>query len=217
MVNIKTWYWYTYALYIVHMCTLCLNVKNIDKIWTRHWISLKRKLTELSGEIMSKNTKTPDKRLFYKITLAQRLLLKFIDRETTNRFGVSVTQTTVLFYLMKNDGCQLNDLSTILMQNKSAITTLVERMKKNDLIVRKKSKTDGRASNLFLTDKGRDIGRRALPAIKKCNQELLKSFTDTEAETIHRFLDTIIKNNNWLVIYEYSIAIKIKRNIEYER
>lgn len=143
---------------------------------------------------MSKDSLNTDKRLFYKITLAQRLLLKFLDRETTDRFGVSVIQLTVLFYLVKHNGCRLNELSTVLMQNKSAITTLVERMIKNDLIVRKKSESDKRASNLFLTDKGHHIVNHALPDMKLFNNELLDSFTAKEAETIHRFLDKIIKD-----------------------
>jgi len=143
---------------------------------------------------MSENKIVTDKRLFYKLNMAQRLVLKYVDRETTNHLGVSVTQASALFYLIKNDGCRLNDLSTFLMQNKSAITTLVERMEKNDLIVRKKSKTDGRASNLFLTDKGRKLGRKALPKVKELNQELIKEFSDIEIEIINRFLDRIITN-----------------------
>ncbi len=143
---------------------------------------------------MSDQTKKTDKRLFYKINISQRLLLKHVDRKSTNRLGVPVTQVTALLYLMKNDGCQLNDLSAVLMQNKSAITTLVGRLEKNGLIVRKKSETDGRASNLFLTDKGHEVGIRALPMMKEFNQELLNKFSDSEIEIIHRFVDTIIEN-----------------------
>jgi len=143
---------------------------------------------------MSDQTKETDKRLFYKINISQRLLLKHVDRESTNRLGVPLIQVTALLYLIKNDGCQLNDLSAVLMQNKSAITTLVGRLEKNDLIVRKKSEADGRASNLFLTDKGHKVGIQALPMMKEFNLELLNKFSDSEIEIIHRFVDTIIEN-----------------------
>jgi len=69
-----------------------------------------------------------------KLNLAQRTLMKFVDREVREKTGATATQLAAIFYLMENDGCQLVDLSRELLQNKSAITTLVERMEKNGLI-----------------------------------------------------------------------------------
>lgn len=135
-----------------------------------------------------------DKRLFYKLNVAQRLLLKYADRKSRRALGVSITQTGALFYLMKNDGCLFKDLSEILMQNKSAITTLVERMEKNGLIIKKKSEIDGRASNIFLTDKGRDISKNALSLMADFNHGILDKFTKDEVVIIHRFLDTIMED-----------------------
>ncbi len=143
---------------------------------------------------MSEKTNRVDKRLFYKINMAQRLLFKYADREMTTRLGVPIAQTAALFYLMKHDGCQLKALSDLLMQNKSATTTLVERMEKNGLIIKKRSETDGRASNIYLTNKGRDIGTAAQPLANQYNQKLMKPFSSNEIEVIHRFLDHIVEN-----------------------
>ncbi len=137
-----------------------------------------------------------DGRLFYKLNMCQRGLLKHVDKETMNRFGVPVTQVAALFHLLKNNGCLLKDLCSALPQNKSATTTLVTRMEKNGLIVKKQSKTDGRAFNLSLTDKGCEIGKQALPMMKEFNHGLLAPFSNSESEVIHRFLDTIIKDYN---------------------
>ena len=143
---------------------------------------------------MLRKSKESDKRLFYKLNMAQRLLLKFVDREFTDRLGVPAAQTAALFYLMKHDGCQLKALSDALMQNKSATTTLVDRMERNGLVVKKPSETDGRAWNLYLTDKGLDTGRQAKPLVARYNRRLLKPFSDADTRVIHRFLDTIIEN-----------------------
>ncbi len=143
---------------------------------------------------MSKKNTIADKRLFYKLNISQRLLLKYVDREITNKLGIPVIQTAALFYLLKHDGCLFKDLSDVLFQNKSAITTLVERMEKNGLIVKKSSETDGRASHIFLTDKGRDINKQAQLIVAEYNSKLLNQFTVSEIEVIHRFLDTIIAN-----------------------
>ncbi len=135
---------------------------------------------------------TADKRLFFKLNLAQRLLLKYFDREVSERAGVPIIQAAALFFLSKNDGCLFKDLSEALSQNKSAITTLVERMEKNGLVLRQASTTDGRAVLLFLTEKGKMACDLALPLVKENNDKLAAHFTETEMETIHRFLDTVI-------------------------
>ncbi len=127
-----------------------------------------------------------------KLNLAQRTLMKFVDREVLEKTGATATQLAAIFYLMENDGCQLVDLSRELLQNKSAITTLVERMEKNGLIQKEQSSTDKRASQLFLTSKGNTCGRNALPLISLYNNELTKDFNTSELAVIIRFLDRII-------------------------
>ncbi len=134
-----------------------------------------------------------DKRLFFKLNKAQRLLLNYFDHEATDLLGVSITQIATLFYLRSNDGCLLKDLSIELSQNKSAITTLIERMGKNGLIQKVASEKDGRASHIFLTEKGRTVSEQALPIVKENNKKLTDQFTTEEIEIINRFFDRIIE------------------------
>jgi DNA-binding MarR family transcriptional regulator len=135
---------------------------------------------------------TGDKRLFFKMNLCQRLLTKYADREMLSALGVPIGQVGALFYLLGHDGCLLKDLSAELRQNKSAITTLSERLEKNGLIRKQVSETDGRAVHLYLTEAGRSTAEKALPLVKAFNQELMTHFNDHEIDTIHRFFDTII-------------------------
>lgn len=134
-----------------------------------------------------------DFRLYFKLNLSQRILLKWADRELTELVGATTTQVAAIFYLMDNDGCQLVDLSRELLQNKSAITTLVERMTRNGLITKIPSTTDGRAYHIHLTERGKETGRKALPFIAEYNKELMKGFTDKEIEIIDRFFDSIMQ------------------------
>lgn len=134
-----------------------------------------------------------DKRLFFKLNLAQRLLFNYFDREMVVNTGVPITQAAALFYLRNHDGCLFKDLSEALFQNKSAITTLVERMEKNGLVMKKASEKDGRAVHLYLTDKGKATCDEALPLVKANNDKLAGHFSHEEMETIHRFFDRIIE------------------------
>ena len=131
-------------------------------------------------------------RLFFKLNLAQRVLMKAVDREMREQIGVSATQGAALLYLEQHDGCFLVDLSRELLQNKSAITTLVERMEKNDLISKVPSQTDKRASQLFLTQKGKELCRQSLPFVASYDQIMTGEFKDDELELVSRFLNTII-------------------------
>lgn len=131
--------------------------------------------------------------LFFKLNLSQRVLLKWVDREMTKLVGATATQIAAILYLMDHDGCQPVDLSRELLQNKSAITTLAERMEKNGLITRSPSARDGRASILHLTAKGRGIGLKAIPYISEYNRELMKGFSTEEIAVIDRFFESIMQ------------------------
>lgn len=131
--------------------------------------------------------------LFFKLNLSQRVLLKWVDREMTELVGATATQIAAILYLMENDGCQPVDLSRELLQNKSAVTTLTDRMERNDLITKSASATDGRASLLHLTPKGREIGRKAIPYIIKYNRELMKGFSVEDITVIDRFFESIME------------------------
>lgn len=130
--------------------------------------------------------------LFFKLNLAQRTLMKWVDREMLEKVGGSATQIAALFYLLENDGCLLVDLSRELLQNKSAITTLVERMEKNLLLTKVPSLTDKRAFQLFLTAKGKEMGQMALPFVAVYNNQLSDGFDNNELTVITRFLDNVI-------------------------
>jgi DNA-binding MarR family transcriptional regulator len=118
--------------------------------------------------------------------------MKSIDREMQEKIGGSATQIAALFYLMDNDGCQLVDLSRELLQNKSAITTLIERMEKNGLLQKVPSQTDKRASQLFITTKGRELSMNALPFVTAYDRVLADGFSEDELEIVTRFLDIVI-------------------------
>ena len=139
----------------------------------------------------SEPSKSPPQ-LFFRLNLAQRTLMKWVDREMLEKVGGTATQIAALFYLLENNGCLLVDLSRELLQNKSAITTLVERMEKNHLLCKVPSPTDKRASQLFLTARGKEMGQMALPFVTVYNDALSAGFNEKELSVILRFLDRVI-------------------------
>lgn len=130
-----------------------------------------------------------DRRLFFKINRVQKVLFKFVEKELREQLGVTPVQLGVLFYLQNNNGCLLKDVSEELDQNNSAVTTLVERMEKNGLLLKQVSETDGRAFQIFSTHKGAEIAEKGLPVIREFNSMLTEDMSETELNTLHHFLD----------------------------
>lgn len=130
--------------------------------------------------------------ILFKINLAQKVLMKALDRELKDITGTSATQIAAMLYLSENDGCLLSDLSRELFQNKSATTTLVERMLRKGLITKTKSIADRRASHIFLTQKGREITTKAIPRIMAYEKRLVGRFSKEDLTSLDHLLSKII-------------------------
>ena len=133
-----------------------------------------------------------DNRYFFLIHQVQRKLQKFADRVYLKAIGISSVQVATIFFLKKNDGCLLKELSSGLHMNNSAVTGLVNRMERSGLILRKKSSGDGRAVQVFLTEKAQILAIQAVPILVKANEMMREDFSDAEMEVVTRFLNSII-------------------------
>jgi MarR family transcriptional regulator, organic hydroperoxide resistance regulator len=134
---------------------------------------------------------TPDRRLFFLLHRAQHAALRFADRELIRRLQITSAQLGALFFLRKNDGCLLKELSRGLALNNSAITGLVDRMAAQDLVERRPCDRDGRAFRVFMTPLGREKVEAGFPLLREWNDQLKEDFTDDQLETVYRFLATV--------------------------
>jgi len=127
-------------------------------------------------------------RLFQLVAQARQNLFRSADRVFTTELDVSGTQVVALFAIQANEGCQLKDLTQQLQLKNSAITGLVSRMEENGLIVREACAQDGRASRLYLSEKGAAVLERAHPLLKRLNAQLKQGFSNEELAVVARFL-----------------------------
>lgn len=132
-----------------------------------------------------------EKRLFFLINMAQHRMFSAIDRESSKRLGISVTQAAALLFIAKNEGALQKELASALGLNKPAVTGLANRMEKEALIVRKPCEKDGRATRVFLTDKAAALLPTIFPLIEEMNQKISADFSEEELETVVRFLNRL--------------------------
>jgi DNA-binding MarR family transcriptional regulator len=124
--------------------------------------------------------------------MAQHRMFKFADTHCEDRLGIPVTQAAALMFIAKNEGCLQKVLSQALGLNNSAVTGLVGRMLKNEIIERKPCEEDGRASRLFLSEKGKSKLPEIFPLIQEVNEKLSEEFSEEELEIVSRFLNKVI-------------------------
>jgi DNA-binding MarR family transcriptional regulator len=108
---------------------------------------------------------------------------------------ISGTQVVALFAIQASEGCQLKELGNQLQLKNSAITGLVSRMEDNGLIVREPCADDGRASRLYVSDKGKAALARAYPLLNTINHQLTQDFTTGELAVVTRFLQRAVSIN----------------------
>jgi len=96
------------------------------------------------------------------------------------------SQLNVIDYIMNHEQVKPSDLIDYVATTPAAITTLMDRMEKNGLIVRERDTTDRRIVWLKLTAKGQEEGKRGL--------EIRKQF-------LEQYLSRISSHNQQLLVY----------------
>ncbi len=125
-----------------------------------------------------------DKRLFFLLNMAQRKLFNYVDKACEDALDASVTQLAALLYIVKHAGCLQKDVSKALSLNKSAVTGLIMRMERNELLERIVSEDDARAIKLYPTPFGVQKTLDLMLFIDELNASFTDELTDEEIETV---------------------------------
>ncbi len=129
-----------------------------------------------------------DRRLFFFFDRAHTQMAKAADNFLSTRSGVSTAQAAVLIYLGYNDNCRLSDLAEGTGRKNSAVTGLISRMEKDDLVQRHGQLTDRRSKSVSLTGKGWALRDDVMNDFRDFNDRLIKGMSDSEVETVLKFL-----------------------------
>lgn len=104
--------------------------------------------------------------------------------------GVEVTpiQVMLLFFLQKNDGSSLTQISQGLMLENPTVTGLVDRLEKSGYVKRSDHPNDRRVYLVYLTEKGNKVADKALPIVKKLNEQIKEGYSEREIESFKKVL-----------------------------
>ncbi len=111
-------------------------------------------------------------RLYFLLQIAAHRLKTEADSALMGAAGLTTAQVAVLNLIASSKHVKQRDLAQRLKQNESAITAMVTRLMKADLVERRRSETDARTWLLELTDTGKKTLKRAEKPFKEINERL---------------------------------------------
>ena len=129
-----------------------------------------------------------DRFIFLISKVCQKLIINL--QKAFSESGVEVTpiQVMLLFFLQKNDGSSLTHISQGLMLENPTVTGLIDRLEKSGYVKRSDHPNDRRVYLVHLTEKGKKVASKALPIVKKLNEEIKKGYSKEEIENFKKVL-----------------------------
>ena len=109
--------------------------------------------------------------------------------ESFREFGLTPTQFGVLDVLFAKGGAmKIGELIDSMLATSGNMTVVIKNMEKNGWVTRTTCPTDKRAYLVTLTEAGRDLIQKALPAHIVAVEETFSVFTDEEQEQLIELL-----------------------------
>jgi DNA-binding MarR family transcriptional regulator len=108
--------------------------------------------------------------------------------------NVTREQFDVLHLIFEREGLTQREIAEELSKDKANITRTLDVMQKNKLIKRSRDEHDRRVYKIFLTEKGKKLEERLIPAMREINKKITRGITKEELEEFIRILK-IIRDN----------------------
>jgi DNA-binding MarR family transcriptional regulator len=129
-----------------------------------------------------------DRFIFLISKVCQKLIINLQNAFSESGVEVTPIQVMLLFFLQKNDGSSLTQISQGLMLENPTVTGLIDRLEKSGYVKRSDHPNDRRVYLVHITEKGNKVANKALPIIKKLNEEIKKGYSKEEIENFKKVL-----------------------------
>lgn len=105
---------------------------------------------------------------------------------------VSASQLALIEYAADNPGCGIQELAEALKLATPTVSISVRQLEKSELFSRKSHPEDGRAVQVFLTAKGKEVHQRSHRFHRQKFEQLLIGLTIAERDTLLNLLERAI-------------------------
>ena len=121
-----------------------------------------------------------DRFVFLISKVCQKLITNL--QKSFSESGIEVTpiQVMLLFFLQQNNGLSLTQISQGLTLENPTVTGLIDRLEKSGYVKRSDHPSDRRVYLVHLTEKGNKVAKKALPVVKKLNEQIKEGYSKEE-------------------------------------
>ena len=117
---------------------------------------------------------------------------KFFER--VKDLQLSFGQPRILEYLLNNEGCMQKDIALACFIEPASVTSVLTKMEKDGLIVKKNLNGNRRSYYVYLTDIGKEKAKEIQHHFKKMEEEVLKDLSKEEISELYTLLGKVNKN-----------------------
>lgn len=117
---------------------------------------------------------------------------KFFER--IKDLQLSFGQPKILEYLLNNEGCMQKDIALACFIEPASVTSVLTKMEKDGLIVKKNLNGNRRSYYVYLTDIGKKKAKEIQHHFKKMEEEVLKDLSKEEISELYTLLGKVNKN-----------------------
>jgi DNA-binding MarR family transcriptional regulator len=129
-----------------------------------------------------------DRFIFLISKVCQKLIINLQKSFSESNIEVTPIQVMLLFYLQKNNGLSLTQISQGLMLENPTVTGLIDRLEKSGYVKRSDHPDDRRVYLVHITEKGNKVANKALPIIKKLNEQIKEGYSKSEIDDFKKVL-----------------------------
>lgn len=129
-----------------------------------------------------------DRLIFLLSKVFQKVTNNLQKSLSENGLEVTPAQALILFFLLKNEGSSLTDIGHGLMLENPTVTGLIDRLEKLGYVIRSDHPKDRRVYLIHITEKGKLVAEKALPIVKKINEQIKEGFSKEEIESFKKVL-----------------------------
>lgn len=108
--------------------------------------------------------------------------------------NVTIEQFDILHLICEQEGLTQREIAEELSRDKANITRTLDVMQKNEFIKRSSDEHDRRVYKIFLTEKGKKLEKKLIPAIREINKKITRGITREELKEFTRILNIIQGN-----------------------
>jgi DNA-binding MarR family transcriptional regulator len=152
-------------------------------------------MPERVPELIDLNIPNPVWSAFVLFMQTAETVLKYSDAQLYEKEKMSSVKLAALQLLDMHNGTMIHSaLAAWMFKEPHSITKLIERLKRDELVVTVRDTIDKRAINIEITDKGRKLLRETVPLAREVAERVMSSISEEDAIELGKLVSVLRQN-----------------------